>query len=368
MWYHAAIRQRLNEFIQAVGGSPVFRRKVHFQGDQAFAAYGLTGPAIPDDGLPTRHYRVSCILSDQALFMPALTPLARASDIPFAMRLVLYGVRPMALIHGQADHLASLLRWAEQTGLYSVFSPTAFMLSPEDGKGDYNNLALNPHPFTGASTDVSGAILVASDLNRAILGYLAMLFGWDEYLGRLLGYPDCCARAFVDRWPQAKTDYQGDVAAILALESTTSLATHSFNPHLNIYGRYFGCDLLSHFPCSFQCKPSIQQAERIAAVLAALEPDYLRSIEHFLDSLVLFTATDGITLFAGVEPDSGDGEWRVTSINIRSTNPDALSGMPKGKVTLKRSPDGVDINGRKLKGRLLDFRVPETRQVNLASL
>jgi len=360
MWYHSVMHQRLKDFIEAIGASPVFRRKVHFQADQAFAAHSLTGPTVPDDGLPTRHYKISCNLSSKTLFMPVLMSKARACDIPVSMRLVLYGARPMALIHGRADYLAGLLRWAEQSGLYGIFSPTAFDLSPEDGKGDYNNLALNPHAFTGESTDVSGAILVASDLNRATLGYLAMLFGWDEYLGRLLGYPECCANSFTKRWPQAVEQYQGDVAAILAIESKADLNT-SFDHHLNIYGRYFGCELLSHFPCSFNCQHSIQQAKQIASILTVLEPDYMKSVERFLDCLVLFTPTNGITLFIGAKRGTNNEQWLVSADNIKTTNPDALPGKLKGNITLKRSSTGVDINGYELNGTLLNFSAPSIK-------
>lgn len=72
-------------------------------------------------------------------------------------------------------------------------------------------------------------------------------------LGSLLGYPECCSTFFEKNFDEKRTD--------LTLNALQNSDGFEFQFYTNIAARHFDTSLLSHFPHSFGCEPSINIAK-----------------------------------------------------------------------------------------------------------
>jgi hypothetical protein len=93
-------------------------------------------------------------------------------------------------------------------------------------------------------------------------------------LGQALGYPRCCVEAYlarlargVDRLPSGRRAHEDHVAA-----ATAAAASAHLDPRCNVFDAEHTHGWLSHYPCRFDCGPSIAYADRVAAALTALAP------------------------------------------------------------------------------------------------
>jgi hypothetical protein len=106
----------------------------------------------------------------------------------------------------------------------------------------------------------------------------------NDAIGRLLGYPDCC-RAFFERvWVGERwmdTTYP---------MSETSPARVGINP----LWRWHGVRSVSHLPCAFDCRPSIDLGERALDGMAAKWPEEAAWMREILSWPVKWTALHGI--------------------------------------------------------------------------
>src|SRR3989344_8780519 len=78
-------------------------------------------------------------------------------------------------------------------------------------------------------------------------------------LGLILGYPKCCCEFFAENFDEKNTD--------LTLKSLKNSNGFEFSFYNNIAARHFDVSLLSHFPHSFDCKPSIEIAKKNLEIL-----------------------------------------------------------------------------------------------------
>jgi hypothetical protein len=60
--------------------------------------------------------------------------------------------------------------------------------------------------------------------------------------------------------------------------------------------QYFGFSLLSHFPCSFNCKRSAELAKRYFRILQKYSKDWAENFKKYQKSAILFTENTGIFL------------------------------------------------------------------------
>lgn len=106
-------------------------------------------------------------------------------------------------------------------------------------------------------------VYISKDEKAAYLATLAEQTNNHRLLGKLLGYPDCCIDFFMNNFSKDNPNPQ--------LTST--------NPYTNINRRHEDKTILSHFPCSSDCKASITLAK-----------SYLKEIEShdkkYADSLI----------------------------------------------------------------------------------
>jgi hypothetical protein len=351
----AKIAAKLEQFVSASATDPVYRRLLRRRPAEALAVAGLPADAAPAE-LPVQHYRVSAHLDPNTLFgLPSAAP--RTAAVPIEARLVMYGAKPLALLHGTEIDMSAVAHWARERGLSALMSPKEFTPIADPCKAGYSNLASEMRPAQAGSGAWRG-LLVAGDSSHAMLGWLCLLFGWDEFLGGLLGYPECCANAFARNWPRLRDHFEGDGATALA-EQADPLAV--YEPGTNIFLRYFGIRTVEHFPCRLDCEPTLRMAESILGTLASFEPDTAQDWARMLGSTVLFTPHDGVFVLRDTEADANvdrvecryDPSRVLASTKTTRTARAVLAGS-----SLQARSGEVQVSGERLPGRLLRFSTP----------
>jgi hypothetical protein len=287
-WRRQQIIRRLEHFVAKALTDPIFRRRLRYHPQQALLAHGFEIEETPAQ-LGIKHYQVDVLINSAQLFG---LQSSIYESVPLDLRLVAYGVKPIALIHGPEYELTGLVEWAEQRGFTALLSPQEWQPLADLGKGGYCNRT-GTRQRAQAGSGRWRSLLVGWDEDHCLLAWLCLLFDWDKFLGRLLGYPDCCADAFRERWPRALEQHQGDLTVFTANASGPG----PFDWRCNNLGRYFGFELIQHFPCQFNCPETLRLAENYADALGYYEPENLENLLSCLQAPVLYTEHDGVIIF-----------------------------------------------------------------------
>ena len=116
--------------------------------------------------------------------------------------------------------------------------------------------------------------------------FLAENFAMDDaVLGALLGYPSCCVRAFV----QHRDHYMQRLHPAFAIPGGNALPFWS-----NTMVDAFGWHLVSHFPCSAQCRQTREMALRNWSIIGKVDPERAIATLVHMRSVVLFDAQLGL--------------------------------------------------------------------------
>jgi hypothetical protein len=67
----------------------------------------------------------------------------------------------------------------------------------------------------------------------------------------------------------------------------------------NIFGRYFGWEIIQHFPCRWDCQETANMARRFFSVLSCYWPDDATETLRYLTSQLLVIPNHGYCLFPG---------------------------------------------------------------------
>ena len=105
-------------------------------------------------------------------------------------------------------------------------------------------------------------------------------------LGLLLGYPKCCCEFFEKNFNEKNTD--------LTLKTLENSDGYEFPFYNNIAARHFDVDLLSHFPHSFECKPSIEIAKNNLKTIKKYSEQLAVMFSGILHGVVIYTMKEGI--------------------------------------------------------------------------
>jgi hypothetical protein len=348
------IRLRLRGTFEQLMSDSTVRRRFLSNPHAVLAEFGypaeLVGPNthlhLPD--------RASVYLDPDTLFGPDIPP-ATDEGVTAEARLVAAGYKPGALLFGSEQNLAAVSGWAWSQGLTAVLTAHAFGEVLDAGKGGFSNRTGERRP---ARSGEGGrrSMVVASDPGVAALGWLAVLFGWDEILGGVLGYPACCREFFAQNWAGAIRDHQGDMAVV----SFRASPPGPYDYRYNIFARYFGTQLLYHFPCSFTCAATRLVADAYLAGLAANMPRYAARLLPRLGSPVVFSETDGVFLLTGatsaVNPDGRTGKVAYEPTRLEATTREtALAAALLGANELTVRPGRVDVDGRVFDAEYIPF-------------
>lgn len=108
-------------------------------------------------------------------------------------------------------------------------------------------------------------------------------------LGLNLGYPKCCVNFYLKNLDYVKKDAYHDLV-LQAIPKRFKI----FPFYTNIAIRYFGIQLLSHFPCSFDCKKSIEIAKTYLNCVKKYDSELANFLIQHLSSFVVYTQNKGV--------------------------------------------------------------------------
>ncbi len=96
-------------------------------------------------------------------------------------------------------------------------------------------------------------------------------FGADqEAIGSLLGYPRCCREFFHEVWVDeglSDTTWPMAVRSVRHSDGRGNLLEVAGPPECNILWRWMGVRAVSHLPCSFECKATLELAQRLLELM-----------------------------------------------------------------------------------------------------
>ncbi len=112
--------------------------------------------------------------------------------------------------------------------------------------------------------------------------------------GKLLGYPDCCVEFFCNRLMDVEI---GARKPYIIYRNTVGEPSFYCNNILAYFSNY---SLISHFPCSFNCKNTIKKSKELLDIIKEEEPEYAKKIEHHLKLPLLVFRDKRAIVFDGV--------------------------------------------------------------------
>ena len=112
----------------------------------------------------------------------------------------------------------------------------------------------------------------------------------DRKLGELLGYPECCIKNFIDKESEGRRDF--------VIENYKS-SGKSPNYLLNFILDFSAFHLISHFPCSFNCKESEKISKNLLEILKKENFLLSKETEEYLKMPILYSNNRNFILFNG---------------------------------------------------------------------
>lgn len=113
-------------------------------------------------------------------------------------------------------------------------------------------------------------------------------------IGQLLSYPNCCVNKFLNK-------NTASYYFINNVEERIRNSGEGFSWYLNKFFLSTPLYLISHLPCSYNCKRSINYAKKMLNLIKKERPSLYRDIKHYLKLPLFFTDFGGSALaFEGI--------------------------------------------------------------------
>lgn len=160
--------------------------------------------------------------------------------------------------------------------------------------------------------------------------------------GKILGYPECCIDFFTKNFPiesKKKNDY--------VLASLKNSDGYKFPFYNNVAIRHLDLTLLSHFPCNFNCKASLEIAKLRLKSIRALSPELYEIFDGMLKCAVIYTENDCI--FALREVNVKENEIYKQELYYNGI----IGSMNNNLYTLLKAQEKIKINNKN------DFNIGE---------
>ena len=291
----------LHSFVEAACQTEKLRQFLESNPAAALREWQWEYDNVPQS-LPPPRNAISVSIDDETLLGPVNWRTEPGKELlrQPQLRLLLAGAKPLALIHGDEMSLTALASWARARGYFGLLGPHEFLPRHDADKGGYSNRMIEVASAQAGSGAWRG-LLLAPDEQTVLMAWLCQLFGWENFLGRLLGYPPCCCDAFESRWPIASRNYEGDVGLMYLAEvnSEAGQPVYDLNWTVNIFARYFGWEIIQHFPCHWDCAATAALAQRYFSILSRYWPAEMRKTLQYLAAPLLVTPNHGYSLFPG---------------------------------------------------------------------
>lgn len=197
------------------------------------------------------------------------------------------GIRDCALARIPRREYEAFMKKLELHGLTArpADSEPASSNSPE---------AASQHPSASPKASLR---LVIGQVQHIALFQKALNSAGHEEIGKLLGYPACCTKAFRERCPgDIFSDPTWKTAAeTVPTEVPASVIELNEEPVANVLLRWIGIRAIPHLPCRFDCKPSIQFGRRFLNLgLNSGFQAEMEWLEHTLSWPIEWSALHGI--------------------------------------------------------------------------
>ena len=208
---------------------------------------------------------------------------------------VMENAKPCARIMVFEEELSSVSEFLKNNSLFCSFSD--FKVIKQNIQSDFysdksfkidKNDSRNGHFF----------VYISKDKKIAAQAKIAEKEDNHKELGLLLGYPACCCDFFAGNFNDKNTD--------LTLKSLKNSNGFEFSFYNNIAARHFDVSLLSHFPHSFHCKPSMQIAKNNLSIIKKSLPQLPEQFMKTLQSAVVYTNEEGIFLLRNFEKENNE--------------------------------------------------------------
>ena len=159
--------------------------------------------------------------------------------------------------------------------------------------------------------------------------------------GLILGYPKCCCEFFENHFDGKNTD--------LTLKALENSKGYEFPFYNNIATRHFDVSLLSHFPHSFDCKPSIEIAKNNLKIIQTHSKTLSAMFSGILQGIVVYTIGEGIFLLRKYEKINNEIIYGDVLSTAKSKLYFLLSSNSKLKIINKNNffVDDINIKGEK---------------------
>ncbi|MBN2013758.1 MAG: hypothetical protein JW778_01120 [Candidatus Altiarchaeota archaeon] len=233
-------------------------------------------------------------MKDKKGFFDELKSLRLGCDAIKDIVLVYDGVKPSTRLMLPQYSLKSLQEFLVRYGLCIIRSDYKVVTKKDRSKGGWGNKILRIVDANSDEGEPSYYIAKSDEIAKE--AKTADFVDPDEF-GQTLGYPICCQEFFKKYFPLAN-EKQCDFVLYTLKETKEDYPYDLYN---NNASRYFGYSLLSHFPCSFNCKESSKLARSYYKVFERYSPSWANNFIYCQQSAIIYTEYGGIFLIKNFE-------------------------------------------------------------------
>lgn len=270
--------------------------------------------------------------------------LARISSVEIAMTVLDFkpALAELLFLDSKLEkNMERIREYAQLLGLHLATSKYKYIVNSP--RGIFKEISLKD-PRLGKII-----IALAKSKDKARKGadyYHAKMLdsSYSRRFGKLMGYPDCCLN-FGDYLCNEKNDPDNFGFKNPAVESLKN--SKYIDWRLNV----FSYSLLSHFPCSFTCKESIQFVDKYLACIDYIDKDQSLFIRNNLTkpASLYWSCVDLILLFGDFKPYTlGTGEIKYHKIKSEITSDTYYQEVDKKKITLWKNIEKFLRKGNRL--------------------
>jgi len=186
----------------------------------------------------------------------------------------------------QLHNMAPVL---DELCLEYFLSPEKYIFTQDVGKGGFSNSIRELVP--NSSPIGSFMVHIGRSKDKLLYAREFDLSGNDKAFGHALGIPECCVKAFVLNSTEAYAN-QNDFTLFSLRKGNLEPDPWSIN-----CAQYFGYGLVSHFPCSVNCKKTSEMAKAAARLLNDVAPKLALEFIKYQRYCYIYTEYDGISAF-----------------------------------------------------------------------
>jgi hypothetical protein len=262
---------------------------------------------------------------------------------------LLNDLKEVVRIDAYDEEFNLVLNFCKKNNLNIEMSDFKIIKETDKGKGLFSNKGIK----TSLSSTEKGVVFlyISKSKEKAMLAKKFENESNNKDFGLILDYPKCCVDFFVKNNPvesQKQNDY-----ILPALKNSDNFVFPFYNNHAV---RYFDVSLLSHFPCSFNCKESIKIAKKNLELIKKYSTELAKNFEEILSSGVLYTEYNGVFLLKNAELKNLELFYQCVEGTAKNSIYNLLKFNEKIKIINKNH---IEVGDLKLKGDNIGFMVFE---------